>query len=126
ALSACFRSNATGKADDTTASAGVVKWKAQGSDGPKTSCYEPFVKFCANVAELSEGKLLIEPHGPGEICSVREMFDAVRTGKLDLAVTFPGFVEGIVGTNFLTSYPLGLDRPDQWETWYYELGGLEL
>jgi TRAP-type mannitol/chloroaromatic compound transport system substrate-binding protein len=27
---------------------------------------------------------------------------------------------------FLSSYPLGLDRPDQWETWYYELGGLQL
>ena len=26
----------------------------------------------------------------------------------------------------MTSYPLGLDRPDQWETWYYGLGGLDL
>jgi len=27
---------------------------------------------------------------------------------------------------FLSSYPLGLDRPDQWETWFYELGGLQI
>jgi TRAP-type mannitol/chloroaromatic compound transport system substrate-binding protein len=27
---------------------------------------------------------------------------------------------------FLSSYPLALDRPDQWETWFYELGGLQL
>jgi TRAP-type mannitol/chloroaromatic compound transport system substrate-binding protein len=29
-------------------------------------------------------------------------------------------------TAFLSSYPLGLDRPDQWETWFYELGGLQI
>jgi TRAP-type mannitol/chloroaromatic compound transport system substrate-binding protein len=29
-------------------------------------------------------------------------------------------------TAFLSSYPLALDRPDQWETWFYELGGLQL
>ncbi|HXN32658.1 MAG TPA: TRAP transporter substrate-binding protein DctP [Polyangiaceae bacterium] len=126
ALAACSRPTAAAKSEDPTAPTAVIKWKAQASDGAVTSCYEPFVKFCSNVAELSEGKLVIEPHGPGEIVSVRDMFDAVKTGKLDLAVTFPGFVEGVLGTNFLTSYPLGLDRPDQWETWYYQLGGLEL
>ncbi|MGD0675850.1 MAG: TRAP transporter substrate-binding protein DctP [Polyangiaceae bacterium] len=127
ALAACGRATAAVKADEPSPSGAVVRWKAQGSDGPAASCYEPFVKFCSNVSELSEGKFVIEPHGPGEIVAVREMFDAVKRGKLDLAVTFPGFVEEFVpGTNFLTSYPLGLDRPDQWETWYYELGGLDL
>jgi len=126
ALAACSRPTAAAKTEDPAGPTTVIKWKAQGSDGPVTSCYEPFVRFCSNVAELSDGKLLIEPHGPGEIVSVRDMFDAVKNGKLDLAVTFPGFVEGVLGTNFLTSYPLGLDRPDQWETWYYELGGLQL
>jgi TRAP-type mannitol/chloroaromatic compound transport system substrate-binding protein len=104
----------------------VITWKAQSDHPTLASDYEPFVRFCANVSELSEGKLVVEPHGPGEVVSVREMFDAVKTGKLDLAVTFPGFVDFIPGTSFLTSYPLGLDRPDQWETWYYELGGLDL
>src|ERR1700690_3170148 len=126
ALARCSRPTAAAKSEDPTAPTAVIKWKAQASDGAVTSCYEPFVKFCANVTELSEGKLVIEPHGPGEVMSVRDMFDAVKTGKLDIAVTFPGFVDFVPGTSFLTSYPLGLDRPDQWETWYYELGGLEL
>ncbi|MGD0675849.1 MAG: TRAP transporter substrate-binding protein DctP [Polyangiaceae bacterium] len=125
ALEACSKPNAetnAGKAAPTD----VVKWRAQSDHPTLASDYEPFVKFCANVSELSEGRFVIEPHGPGEIVSVKDMFEAVKIGKLDLAVTFPGFVDFSAGTSFLTSYPLGLDRPDQWETWYYEMGGLDL
>jgi TRAP-type mannitol/chloroaromatic compound transport system substrate-binding protein len=126
ALDACTKPSAGPAVDKIAAPTGVIKWKAQSDHPALASDYEPFVRFCANVFELSEGQLAIEPHGPGEVVSVREMFDAVKTGKLDLAVTFPGFADFIPGTSFLTSYPLGLDRPDQWETWYYALGGLDL
>src|SRR5579859_968088 len=114
------------KVDPAPAGAKVIKWKAQSHDPAVAADYEPFLKYCANVAELSEGQLTIEPHGPGEVSSIKEMFNALKTGKLDLIVTFPGYADFIPGTSFLTSYPLGLDRPDQWETWYYDLGGLEL
>jgi TRAP-type mannitol/chloroaromatic compound transport system substrate-binding protein len=126
ALAACSRATDGATAQAAAAATEVFKWKAQSDHPTLAADYEPFVRFCANVSQLSEGKLVIEPHGPGEVVSVREMFGAVKTGKLDLAVTFPGFVDFVPGTSFLTSYPLGLDRPDQWETWYYELGGLEL
>jgi TRAP-type mannitol/chloroaromatic compound transport system substrate-binding protein len=125
ALFACSKSTAAPN-PDRAAPARVVKWKAQMHDPAIASDYEPFLKFCSNVSELSEGQLTIEPHGPGEVVPIREMFDAAKTGKLDLVVTFPGYADFIPGTSFLTSYPLGLDRPDQWETWYYQLGGLEL
>ena len=126
ALAGCSRAGGGAAAEAAVGATEVFKWKAQSDHPTLAADYEPFVRFCANVTELSEGKLVIEPHGPGEVVSVRDMFDAVKTGKLDIAVTFPGFVDFVPGTSFLTSYPLGLDRPDQWETWYYELGGLEL
>ena len=119
---ACTRARSTPKAR----AAAPVIWKAQ-SDHPSLSAdYEPFVRFCNNVSELSEGQLVLEPHGPGEVVPVRDMIEATRSGKLEVSVTFPGYADKIPGACFLTSYPLGLDRPDQWETWYYRLGGLEL
>jgi TRAP-type mannitol/chloroaromatic compound transport system substrate-binding protein len=105
----------------------VFKWRAQCMYPVKTPSYEPFLKFCERVSELAEGQLTIEPHSTGDIVPTLQMFDSVETGKLDLAVTSPGYAaDKIPGVAFLASYPLGLDRPDQWETWYYNLGGLEL
>jgi len=56
-----------------------------------------------------------------------DMFEAVRTGVLDAMHVFTLYWAGKMPvTGFLSSYALGLDRPDQWEVWYYGLGGLEL
>jgi TRAP-type mannitol/chloroaromatic compound transport system substrate-binding protein len=55
------------------------------------------------------------------------MFDAVRGGVLDAMHVFTLYWAGRMPVAaFLSSYPLALDRPDQWETWFYELGGLQI
>ncbi len=55
------------------------------------------------------------------------MFNAVKGGVLDAMHCFSNYWSGQMPVSaFLSSYPLGLDRPDQWETWYYELGGLQI
>lgn len=52
------------------------------------------------------------------------MFDAVKKGVFDAMHVFTTYWAGRMPVAaFLSSYPLGLDRPDQWETWFYELGG---
>lgn len=55
------------------------------------------------------------------------LVDAVREGKCEAC---NGFIANWASRTpvgaFLSSYPLGLDRPDHWETWYHELGGLAL
>src|SRR5262249_43060105 len=56
-----------------------------------------------------------------------EMFDAVKSGVLDAMHVFTIYwASKVPVTAFLSSYPLGLDRPDQWETWFYELGRLQV
>jgi TRAP-type mannitol/chloroaromatic compound transport system substrate-binding protein len=56
-----------------------------------------------------------------------DMFSAVKAGQLDAMHCFSNYWPGQMPVSaFLSSYPLGLDRPDQWETWYYELGGLQI
>jgi TRAP-type mannitol/chloroaromatic compound transport system substrate-binding protein len=55
------------------------------------------------------------------------MFNAVKGGVLDAMHCFTIYWAGNMPVAaFLSSYPLGLDRPDQWETWFYELGGLQI
>lgn len=104
-----------------------IKWRVQTAAYSKTAGYPPFQKFCANVKLLSEGKLEFQPLPAGAVVGTFEMFDAVKRGQLDAMHVYTIYWAGNMPvTAFLSSYPLGLDRPDQWETWFYELGGLQI
>ena len=104
-----------------------IKWRIQTAWQPGTAGYRQFQKYCANVKEISEGKLQFQPFPENGIVGTFEMFNAVKAGQLDAMHCFSNYWSGNIPVSaFLSSYPLGLDRPDQWETWYYELGGLQI
>ena len=104
-----------------------IKWRVQTAAYSKTAGYPAFQRFCASVKVLSGGKLEFQPLPAGAVVGTFEMFDAVKRGQLDAMHVFTIYWAGNVPvTAFLSSYPLGLDRPDQWETWFYELGGLQI
>jgi TRAP-type mannitol/chloroaromatic compound transport system substrate-binding protein len=104
-----------------------IKWRVQTAYEAGTAGYTAFQKYCANVKTLSEGKLEFQPLPAGAIVGTFEMFEAVKRGVLDAMHVFTVYWSGTLPVAaFLTSYPLALDRPDQWETWFYELGGLQL
>src|SRR5262245_41294358 len=104
-----------------------VKWRVQTSWQPGTAGYSAFQKFCLNVKEISEGKLVFQPFPEHGIVNTFEMFNAVKAGTLDAMHCFSNYWFKLMPVSaFLSSYPLGLDRPDQWETWFYELGGLQI
>jgi len=104
-----------------------VKWRVQTAHVAGTVGYSAFQKYCANVKLLSEGKVEFQPSPADAIVGTFEMFEAVKEGRLDAMHCFTIYWPGrIPVAAFLTSYPLGLDRPDQWETWFYELGGLQI
>jgi len=105
----------------------LVKWRIQTAWQPKTAGYKAFQKYCANVKEISEGKLQFQPFPEAAIVGTFEMFNAVKGGQLDAMHCFSNYWPGNMPVSaFLSSYPLGLDRPDQWETWFHELGGLQI
>ena len=104
-----------------------VKWRIQTAWPAGTAGHKAFLKFCADVKELSEGKLQFQGFPEKGIVGTFEMFNAVKAGQLDAMHCFSNYWAGnLPVTAFLSSYPLGLDRPDQWETWIYELGGLQI
>lgn len=131
-LAACLLAAGCAKRDKawdtrTLAPSATVTWKVQTNIGGDTVSFRAFKQLCASVGELSEGRLAFEPYPPGAIVGAFDVFEALKTGLLDCAVCPPHYpADKIPAFAFLSSYPLGLDRPDQWETWFYELGGLDL
>ena len=104
-----------------------IKWKVQTAWDAGTVGFTAFKAFCDNVKELSEGKLEFTPFPAGAIVGTFEMFEAVKAGIFDAMHVFTLYWAGKMPvTAFLSSYPLGLDTPAQWETWYYGLGGLDI
>ncbi|HEY7206245.1 MAG TPA: TRAP transporter substrate-binding protein DctP [Methylomirabilota bacterium] len=104
-----------------------IKWRVQTAAYAGTAGYTMFQKFCANIKELSEGKLQWQAFPPDAVVGTFEMFNAVKGGVLDAMHCFTTYWAGTMPVAaFLSSYPLALDRPDQWETWFYELGGLQV
>jgi TRAP-type mannitol/chloroaromatic compound transport system substrate-binding protein len=104
-----------------------IKWKVQTAAYAGTAGYTAFQKYCATIKDLSEGKLQFQAFPPDAVVGTFEMFNAVKGGVLDAMHCFTIYWAGTMPVAaFLSSYPLGLDRPDQWETWFYELGGLQI
>jgi TRAP-type mannitol/chloroaromatic compound transport system substrate-binding protein len=103
-----------------------IKLKIQTAWDAGTLGYVKFQEFCKEVGEVSEGKFMLEGFPAGAIVGTFEMFDAVKAGVFDAMHCFDVYWPGkIPVATFLSSYPFGMDRPDQWETWHHELGGRE-
>ena len=109
------------------ASAAPAKLKIQTVWDAGTVGFTVFQRFAEYVGQITEGKLIIEPFSSGSIVGPWEMFDAVKAGVFDAMHCFDCYWPGkIPVATFLSSYCFGLDRPDQWETWYAQMGGKEL
>jgi TRAP-type mannitol/chloroaromatic compound transport system substrate-binding protein len=109
------------------APAAPTHWKVQTVWDAGTDGWTAFQRFCASVKETTAGAVEIEPLPAGKVTASFEMLDAVSSGKLDGMNCFTQYwAAKMPVAAFLASYPLGLDRPDQWETWFYALGGLDI
>src|SRR4030042_5534954 len=109
------------------ASAQTIKLKMQTAWDAGTIGFTEVQSLCKLVGELYEGILVCEGFPAGGIVGTFEMFDAVKAGVFDAYHSFDVYWVGKQpACTFLSSYPFSLDRPDQWETWFRELGGLEI
>jgi TRAP-type mannitol/chloroaromatic compound transport system substrate-binding protein len=109
------------------ASAAPIKIKMQTAWDAGTVGYTEFQKFAKLVGEMSEQQLVVEAFPAGAIVGTFEMFDAVKAGVFDAMHSFDVYWVGKLPVcTFLSSYPFGMDRPEQWETWYESLGGKEI
>jgi len=109
-----------------TAAGETTTWKIQTS-WPGGAGLDIFKKWCGTIKDKTGGELAFEPYGANDVVGDFQLFDAVKNGVLQAVNPFTIYAQGIIpAAVFLSSYPLGLRHPDEYDTFYYGLGGLEI
>ncbi len=109
-----------------TAAGETTTWKVQTS-WPGGIGLNIFKEWCASIKEKTSGELEFVPFGAKDVVGDFQLFDAVKNGVLQAMNPFTLYWAGrIPAAVFLSSYPLGLRNPHEWDTFFYGLGGLEM
>ena len=109
-----------------TAKAQTTTWKIQTS-WPGGIGLQIFRDWCNTIVEKTGGELAWRPFGAKDVVGDFQLFDAVKNGVLQAMNPFTIYWAGRMPASvFLTSYPLGMRNPHEWDVFYYGLGGLEI
>jgi TRAP-type mannitol/chloroaromatic compound transport system substrate-binding protein len=128
AIRALAGAGAAGLAAPHVASAAAhgTTWRIQ-SSWPGGAGLQIFKDWCATIEEKTGGELAFQPFGANDVVGDFQLYDAVKNGVLEAINPFTIYAQGIIpAATFLTSYPLGLRNPHEWDVFYYGLGGLEI
>ncbi len=107
-------------------SAKTTEWKIQTSWSGGIGL-ETFKTWCDSIIERTGGELKLTPFGAKDVVGDFQLFDAVKNGVIDAMNAFTLYWAGRMPASvFLSSYPLGLRNPHEWDTFYYGLGGIEM
>lgn len=110
-----------------TARAETTTWKIQTSWAAGTQGYRIFKEWCETVVEKTGGELALRPFSDKEVVGTFELLDACRNGVVQAMNWFTLYGAGKMPASvFLSSYPLGLRNPHEWDVFFFGLGGLEL
>jgi TRAP-type mannitol/chloroaromatic compound transport system substrate-binding protein len=91
--------------------------------------YRTFKRWCDSVKELTDGEVRLLPFPGGTIAEIFDMMDATSAGVLDAMHWVPHYaaIKGVMPAGaFLTSFPMGLPHPHQWDMLFDSYGGTEL
>lgn len=108
------------------AAAETTTWKIQTS-WPGGIGLEVFKDWCNGIVEKTGGELAFQPFGAKDVVGDLQLLDAVKNGVLDAMNPFTLYwARRLPVAVFLSSYPLGLRNPHEWDVFYYSLGGLDI
>jgi TRAP-type mannitol/chloroaromatic compound transport system substrate-binding protein len=88
-----------------------------------------FESWCHSLIERTSGELALLPFAADDISGIFEMMDAVAGGVLDGMHWFPIYWAAtgrMPAGAFLSSFPMGLNHPHQWDMLFDSYGGTEL
>jgi TRAP-type mannitol/chloroaromatic compound transport system substrate-binding protein len=104
-----------------------IRWRAQCLWSSAEITYKAFEELCARIAQLTNGRLTVEPFSGGAITGVFETLDAVSAGVLQAQSSWPGYWTGKdAALAILSDLSFAYTNPMQMATWYYERNGLDL
>jgi TRAP-type mannitol/chloroaromatic compound transport system substrate-binding protein len=109
-----------------TAKAATTTWRIQTS-WPGGIGLEIFTNWCNSIVEKTGGELAFKPFSAKAVVGEWQLFDAVKNRVLEAMNPFTLYWAGRMPASvFFSSYPLGLRQNQEWDVFYYSLGGLEL
>jgi TRAP-type mannitol/chloroaromatic compound transport system substrate-binding protein len=109
-----------------TAKAKGTTWRIQTS-WPGGIGLEIFTNWCNSIVEKTGGELAFKPFSAKAVVGDWQLFDAVKNKVLEAMNPFTLYWAGrLPASVFFSSYPLGLRQNQEWDVFYYALGGLEL
>lgn len=109
----------------TAASHGTT-WKMQTS-WPGGAGLQIFKDWANSIEEKTGGELAIQPFGANDVVGDFQLADAVKNGVLEAINPFTIYYQGIIpAAVFLSSFPLGLRNPHEYDVFYYGLGGIDI
>ena len=110
-----------------TAKAKTTTWIIQTSWWNGVQGWPYFEKWCKTIIEKTGGELELKPFAGGAAVGTFEMLEATRSGVLDAMNWWTLYGAGrLPASVFLSSYPLGLRNPHEFDTFFYGMGGLEI
>jgi TRAP-type mannitol/chloroaromatic compound transport system substrate-binding protein len=116
-----------GLAGAAAAADAPVKWRMQVLWDPGTLPFKIEERFVKRVAELTGGRLEIKIHPPGSLVPTAQMLDALQGGMIDMMKQYEGYYIGkLPEVAFTSALPLGFTDTWQFETWFWQLGGVEM
>jgi TRAP-type mannitol/chloroaromatic compound transport system substrate-binding protein len=103
-----------------SASAKPVQWKMATSWSSDISLYTGGAQaITKRVAQLSGGRLVIEPHPAGDLAGAFDVLDAVSSGKVESGHGWPGYwVNKEPGFELFSSIP-DMMTQQEWLIWLY-------
>lgn len=105
---------------------GTVTWRLQSLWDGGTTPQKFEERFVQRVGELTGGRFKIDLFAAGQLVPAAQAFDAVRGGAFDMMKTFDGYEAGkIPSFAFTSTVPFGFPESDQYEAWFYEMGGID-
>lgn len=111
----------------STATAEKIRWRmATGRTPALTPFHEADLNLAKMINEMSGGRLEITVYSAGELMPAFEIFEATRTGTIQMAAAWPGYwTSKNTAFDLIGSLALMMTGPD-YMTWLYNGGGLEL
>ncbi|TNE46683.1 MAG: ABC transporter substrate-binding protein [Sphingomonadales bacterium] len=91
--------------------------------------YTTFKRWCDSIQELTGGEVTLQPFPGGSVAEIFDMMDATSGGVLDAMHWVPHYaaITGAMPAGiFLTSFPMGLPHPHQWDMLFESYGATEL
>ncbi len=107
----------------------VIKWRVQDTFAAGIALSwsgEILAKTLEDIVQTPNYRLEVDYHYGSELFPMAETFEAARTGALDAAIGWPGFLKGLNSAlTLFGSFPCSM-TPEDYAIWYYYGGGREL